>query len=331
MKDGNTEVIWCKDFNASKFHNFTFANIAQSMNEDNDNGSDLCPTLQLVENYEMQDGTVGGLKDKDGSGNYIAYSNVGDIFEGRDYRLKGTCIVPGQVFRGKALDVQAGVAVYQGGTYTLINGAEANSRYTPADDHPQADGGTFVGNDGPLNRANYTNTGFNLRKFVDQTVGSSARGQGSYMWWPYFRMGEIYLNAAEAAMELGQSSDALAYVNKVRQRGGVKAWTATDLTIENMLKERRRELVCEDSRLWDMKRLRVADQVWNGVQSTSTMLYALYPYRVIGGPNAGKYIFDRKVAPRFKAPRNFRLGNYYTSFSQDALNKNPKLVQNPNY
>ena len=80
-----------------------------------------------------------------------------------------------------------------------------------------------------------------------------------------------------------------------------------------------------------MKRLRVADQVWNGVQSTSTMLYALYPYRVIGGPNAGKYIFDRKVAPRFKAPRNFRLGNYYTSFSQDALNKNPKLVQHPNY
>ena len=331
VKDGNTEVIWCKDFNASKFHNFTFANIAQSMNEDNDNGSDLCPTLQLIENYEMQDGTVGGLKDKDGLGNYIAYSNIGDIFEGRDYRLKGTCIVPGQVFRGKALDVQAGVAVYQGGTYTLINGAEANSRYTPADDHPQADGGTFVGNDGPLNRANYTNTGFNLRKFVDQTVGSSARGQGSYMWWPYFRMGEIYLNAAEAAMELGQSSDALAYVNKVRQRGGVKDWTAADLTIDNMLKERRRELVCEDSRLWDMKRLRVADQVWNGVQSTSTMLYALYPYRVIGGPNAGKYIFDRKVAPRFKAPRNFRLGNYYTSFSQDALNKNPKLVQNPNY
>lgn len=49
------------------------------------------------------------------------------------------------------------------------------------------------------------------------------------------------------------------------------------------------------------------------------------------GPDNGKYIFDRHVANRFKAPRNFRVGNYYSSFDQDHLNKNPKLVQNPNY
>jgi hypothetical protein len=60
------------------------------------------------------------------------------------------------------------------------------------------------------------------------------------------------------------------------------------------------------------------------------MLYALYPYRIVGGPNNNKFIFDRKIAPRFKAPRNFRIGNYYTAFKQDALDKNPKLVQNPN-
>ena len=87
----------------------------------------------------------------------------------------------------------------------------------------------------------------------------------------------------------------------------------------------------EDHRIWDMKRLRKAHTVWNGVQSANTMLYALYPYRVIGGPDNGKYIFDRHVANRFKAPRNFRVGNYYSSFDQDHLNKNPKLVQNPNY
>lgn len=35
------------------------------MNEDNDNGSDLCPTLQLVETY-------GEIKDKE-NGKYVVY------------------------------------------------------------------------------------------------------------------------------------------------------------------------------------------------------------------------------------------------------------------
>lgn len=333
-KDNNTEVIWSKDYSASKFHSFSFANIAQSMNEDNDNGADLCPTLGLVETYELLDGSDAKLADKDANGHYIAYANVSDIFEGRDYRLQGTCLLPGQSFKGARLDIQAGVAVYQNdGSYLLVEGSEPNSTYDAADNHPNADGGKFVGRDGPLSRATYTNTGFNLRKFVDETVGSSARGQGSYMWLVYFRMGEVYLNAAEAAMELGQTDKALKYANAVRERAGLGAnsWTAADLTIDNLLKERRRELAMEDHRVWDLKRLRKAHLVWNGVQSESTMLYALYPYRVIGGPNDGKYIFDRHVANRFKAPRNFRLGNYYSSFEQDALNKNPKLVQNPNY
>lgn len=325
-KDNNSEVLWTKDYNASKFHSFSFANIAHSMNEDNDNGSDLCPTLQLVETY-------GEIKDKDDAGKYIVYDNRGDIFANiSDVRLKGTCLLPDQEFKGKKLDIQAGVAIDKGnGTYELKEGADPNSKYEVADG---GDGGSLVGNDGPLSRATYTNTGFNLRKYVDATIGSSARGQGSYIWYVYFRMGEIYLNAAEAGMELGgtYAEQALKYVNLVRQRAGLGAnsWTASDLTIDNLLNERRRELALEDHRLWDLKRLRKADKLWNGVQSSNTMLYALYPYRIVGGPNNNKFIFDRKIAPRFKAPRNFRIGNYYTAFDQDALDKNPKLVQNPN-
>lgn len=320
-KDNNTEVLWTKDYNASKFHTFSFANIAQSMNEDNDNGSDLCPTLQLVETY-------GALEDRNPDGSYKVYDERGDIFTPiQDVRLKGTCLVPDQTFKGATLDVQAGVAIYNNGQYTLQEGADPNSTY-------EGDGGKLVGNDGPLNRATYTNTGFNLRKFVDETAGSSARGQGSYIWYVYFRMGEIYLNAAEAGMELGgnYATEALRYVNLVRQRAGLGAnsWTASDLTIDNLLDERRRELALEDHRLWDMKRLRRAHRVWNGVESTTTMLYALYPYRIVGGPDNNKYIYVRKIAPRFLAPRNFRIGNYYTAFEQDVLDKNPKLVQNPN-
>lgn len=334
LKAGNREVIWSKDYSSGKFHSFSFANIAQSMNEDNDNGADLCPTLGFVESFLPLSGGSGRLADKDASGKYIAYNDVSEIFENRDYRLKGTCLVPGQTFKGATLDILAGVAIYQSdGTYRLIEGSEANSTYQPADDHPNADGGRFVGKDGPLSRATYTNTGFNLRKYVDETAGSSARGQGSYIWWSYFRMGEVYLNAAEAAMELGQTSKALGYANAIRERAGFGAnsWSASDLTIDNILHERRCELALEDHRFWDMKRLRKAHTLWNGVQSENTMLYALYPFRVIGGPDDGKYIFNRHVAYRFRAPRNFRIGNYYTSFETDVLNKNPKLVQNPNF
>lgn len=320
-KNNNSEVLWTKDYNSSKFHLFAFANIAHSMNEDNDNGSDLCPTLQLVETY-------GKLEDKNPDGSYRVYDSRHAIFDPvQDIRLKGTCLVPEQTFKGKVLDIQAGVAIPKaGGGYELKVGADPNSKYE--------DGGTLVGNDGPLNRATFTNTGFNLRKYVDETGGSSARGQGSYIWFVYFRMGEVYLNAAEAGMELGgdYAVQGLKYANLVRQRAGLgsNSWSASDLTIDNMLDERRRELALEDHRLWDLKRLRKADLLWNGVSSDKTMLYALYPYRIVGGPDNNKFIFVRAIAPRFKAPRNFRIGNYYCAFEQNALNKNPKLVQNPN-
>lgn len=336
VKDNNTEVIWTKDYNANKFNSFSFANIAQSMNEDNDNGSDLCPTLQLVETY-------GKLEDTNPDGTLKVYDNRADIFENiEDVRLRGTCLLPEQEFKGATLDIMAGIAIPDNTNplgYYLYSASQAGDTYNQnvADNinadyaylNAVPDNQPLVGNDGPLSRATYTNTGFNLRKYVDETSGSSARGQGSYMWFVYFRLGEVYLNAAEAAMELGRS-DALTLVNYVRQRAGAPLWTASDLTIDNMLNERRRELALEDHRFWDMKRLRRAVSTWNGVRSTTTMLYALWPYRIVTGPDAGKYVYYRQIAPRFLAPRNFRLGNYYTAFNQDALDRNPALVENPN-
>ena len=92
------------------------------------------------------------------------------------------------------------------------------------------------------------------------------------------------------------------------------------------------ELAFEDHRLWDLKRWRRAHVLWNGDRNSPTaMMYALYPYRVVrpGDPRDGKYVFVKLVAPRFRAPRNFRLGNYYSSIPQNVLNSNPKIVRNP--
>src|SRR5205823_2290364 len=152
-------------------------------------------------------------------------------------------------------------------------------------------------------------------------------------WWVRFRLGEIYLNASEAAFELGQTADALTYVNAVRERAGFGPNSVKSLTIDRLRNERRVELAFEDHRVWDLKRWRIADQIWNGSRTNpDAMMYALFPYRVVRPGDAardGKYVFVKMIAPRFLAPRFFQIQNYYTFIDQAVINNNPKIVRNP--
>ena len=94
-KKTGSEVIFAKDFAVGlKVHRFTYDNIVKSMTEDNEASSAISPSLGLVESFDYLDGTRGTLRDKDASGNYIAYSNPMDIFAGKDARLFGTIIYP---------------------------------------------------------------------------------------------------------------------------------------------------------------------------------------------------------------------------------------------
>ena len=87
------------------------------------------------------------------------------------------------------------------------------------------DGGELTGLDGPFNDAQFvSNTGFYLRKLVSEDPDAGIRPTLGENWWPWFRLGEIYLNATEAAFELGQSATALGYLNKLREvHGGFPA------------------------------------------------------------------------------------------------------------
>ncbi|GAA4833579.1 RagB/SusD family nutrient uptake outer membrane protein [Algivirga pacifica] len=67
------------------------------------------------------------------------------------------------------------------------------------------------------------------------------------------RMGEIYLNLAEAYLRTNNSGRALELVNALRTSRGVAEWTA--LTEATLLEERRRELAFEGQRFYDLKRL----------------------------------------------------------------------------
>jgi len=333
-KAGNNEVIWAQDFAQGNLHFFTYDNIARSLREDNLGSSAIAPSLNLVEDFEYLDGSNGALKTRtpDGS-DYIYYDNASDIFANKDARLYGTIIYPGTSFRNQMVSIQAGVKVWNSATssYQTIESDQFGSIYGGTS-YPNGDRGLLTGADGPhRTQQDISNTGFYLRKYIDADPGASKRTQLSDMWWVRFRLGEIYLNAAEAAFELGNTQTALQYINLVRERAGFPANSLKALTMEALQHERRVELAFEDHRVWDLKRWRIADKVWNGQNNGYSVVYALYPYRVVrpGDSRNNKYVFEKIIAPRFRSPHNFRLGNYYSSIDQGVLNNNPKIVRNP--
>ena len=334
-KANNSEVILATDYDRAKGkrHTFTFNNIARSLFEEAGQGSsNISPSLNLVESYDYLDGTPGTLKGVGtgsntaaGQANWIYYTNLQDIFANKDARLYGTVIYPGATFAGRPLKMQTGVYVWNAtaNKYDRVEGA-LNSTHT--------DGKLLTGLDGPHRSTTFvSNTGFYLRKYIDASPGASTSTIQSETWWVLFRLGEVYLNAAEAAFELGLP-EALTYINAVRERAGFPANSLAALTIQKIQDERKVELAFEDHRLWDIIRWRIADKLWDGTTTnTSANIYALYPYRIVrpGHPNDGKYVFDKLLAPRFKAPRFFRPGNYYSQIPQSVINNNPKIVRNP--
>lgn len=323
-KTGN-EVIFAKDFATSlKVHRFAYDNIVKSLTEDNESSSTISPSLSFVESFEYLDGSKGTLRDRDVSGNYIAYTTIDQIFANKDARLYGTVIYPGTAFRGRQVSIQAGVASWVNGAYQFTTAQQLGQS------HPS--GGLWTGFDGPqIDAQDVSNTGFYIRKFVSDAPAASTRGTSAANWWPWFRVGEIYLNAAEAAFELGQA-DARNYVNAVRERAGFPANSITTLTNDIIRNERRVELAFEDHRYFDLKRWRIAHLVWDGSESdANAVVNGLYAYRVIrpGHPDDGKYIYQRVRPNRFRRARFFRMANYYSSIDQNVINNNPKIVRNP--
>ena len=327
-KEKNPEIIWAKDYkNPVKVHSFGFDNVIQHLKEDNENSSCIGPSLGLVEAFDYLDGTPGTLHYKNGD-DYVVYDTPSDIFANKDARLYGTIIYPGSKFRNQDVDIQAGVAVWNDktGSYDLLTDPKLGSFYE--------DNKTFVGQDGPqTNSPNVSNTGFYIRKFISEASGYTLRNYAEN-WWPWFRLGEIYLNAAEAAFELNDEPTALPYINRLRQRAGFPANSLTSLTIEKIQNERRVELAFEDHRYFDMKRWRIADITWNGnTDNDKAIVYGLYPYRIAvakpGTQDQDKYIFVKTRSERFKVARTFQQSNYYSFIADDVINNNPTIVKNP--
>jgi hypothetical protein len=328
IKDNNTEVMWCRDYYyPGSTVAFSNANIPSQYKDDIDN-SYAGPTLNMVEMYEPVDTDTPGegskFKTKNADGSYVFYNSSSAPFDERDPRLWGSVIYPGGKFRSTPCELQAGQLVQENGQWVTKTGGLGSV---------DGEGNTLTSANGPLqsNQQYINKTGFYFRKFLDEAPGSSMRnGARSTMWWPYFRISEAYLIACEASFETGSNTDAVTYINAVRNRAGVKPLSA--VTFDNIVHENAVEFAFEFHRWWDLKRWRLADKVFNGNNSDEGARHRrLWPYKVVapGNEHNGQWVFVEDFLFMSPNARYFQMKNYYNFIDNDWINKNSLLVKNP--
>jgi hypothetical protein len=343
LDKASSESIFYEDFkaNGGKTHGFTTNNQPFSISDEGLDAGRLNPSLNLVEAYEKLDNTYAPIATKTAGGDPIYYTNQLDAFADRDARLAGTVLLPNGLFKGKRTEVFAGYQLADG---TVISSGDA----TLPQDVPGLGRVQVVGKDGIVNGGEFrTQTGFFIRKYLDPTVGSGRRGRGSDVAFIRYRYAEVLLNAAEAAFELDKVAEAAGYINQVRARAGFTTpLTTGEINFDRIVHERRVELVFEGHTLFDMKRWRLANVVWDGNQMTVTDLvsnignarkrntqpFGLWPYKFFsaGNPNNGKWIFKEVKPSAVTGANRFQLGNYYSQIDGGVLSANPKIIRQPN-
>ncbi|MEN9909223.1 MAG: hypothetical protein RLZZ540_2372 [Bacteroidota bacterium] len=143
-----------------------------------------------------------------------------------------------------------------------------------------------------------------------------------------YRLGEVYLNYAEALNESDPGNpDILIYLNKIRERAGVRSYTAGATDAQNIhidnnqakvrdliRAERRVELCTEGIRYDDLRRWKLAETALNS-------------------PFYGMNFFGQNATDFYKRTayqtRVYRKSFYWFPINLTEIEKNPNLVQNP--
>ena len=141
---------------------------------------------------------------------------------------------------------------------------------------------------------------------------ANTSGRDSESNYQLMRFAEVYLIAAEAAVELGLTAEADGFINVVRERArngdGTNPPSAvpadiSGATVEDVLEERRLELAFEQKRWYDIVRRRMGNEVF--------------------GPNG----FEAALPTRNFDPSR----DYLLPIPPLEITNNPNLTQNPGY
>lgn len=283
------------------------------------NWSGNTPIQQLVDDYEMMDGSKFDWNDP---------AKAADIYANRDPRFYASILYDGADWKPRPSDVadkdpvnQIQSGYYEGldkdGKVIAINGIDTR--------------------ESAVENWNGSRTHYWIRKFIDPDPAVIENQSGSQVIpWPFIRYTEVVLNYAEASIELGQETEAKEWLNKIRFRSGMPAITESGTALmERYRNERRIELVYEEHRYHDARRWMIAPTtLGRGIK---------VPY-IKGTLKAGatphspykhdKAVYDYTYTPTNNTEIEIRKWDdkmYFRPLDRNEVNRNTKLVQNPRY
>ncbi|SKB27539.1 Starch-binding associating with outer membrane [Parapedobacter luteus] len=265
-------------------------------------GSNTSVYLEMVDEFENIDGSSGKLD------HALATSQPWDLrelFKDKEPRFHASIYYEGVEWKGEPIENWGGIITPDGTRITsgYYEGKSAQGRSYTA--------GGYAG--GAI-------TGFNVLKYLDETLVPVDQNR-TKIDFIVFRLGEILLNKAEAAIALGKEQEALEAVNLLRDRAGIKLLDAIDR--EKVRHERKVELAFENHRWWDLKRWRIAEEA---ITRTFTGIYTFYDV------NSGKYKIEINDNVHEGAPARFSARHYYFPITPARIANNPNLApDNPGY
>lgn len=351
----SSENIFIKDYDMTVPHNTRLRHSYDALMSPQPDmssfvGAESYPPLDFMELYDMP-----AVVDPDGTP--ARFNNRGDIRDEMEPRALGTMYFDGDELRGKTFSIQRGIYKNFDG---LASDADHGSSAAPVNSADNrilgGRGWTTKINDVVYNitgaHGNFEDQGAEnncwgaafIRKYVNPDMATSdVREYRSGQHWVVFRLGEIYLNTAEALYELGNRDEAFNYIEMIRVRAGAKvARPAIDMTTSNIgtinhanypysiekslqfiRDERERELYGENHWWWDLRRWRTADQVLNQFRHRVLSCYFV--------ADEGKYIYLDEIN---RSNRGWTASKscYYEPIPWGEIGKNRNLLpQNPLY
>ena len=214
--------------------------------------------------------------------------NPQNPYVNRDPRFYATILYDGAPFKGRAIET-----------------------FLPAGDDSK---------EGALSPWNASESGYYVRKYVDESITDPNYINASDPPWPFIRYAEILLNYAEAEYFLGHEDICRQYINMVRSRPSVHMPPVTEsgaALLKRLQNERFIEFAFESQRYFDVRRWKIAPTVLN------------VPAK---GISIKKDASGHKTYSVFTIePRHFNDKNYLVPIPQAEIDKDAKLVQNPGY
>lgn len=309
LDEGNNEVIFSEQFDglSGKGHSLDMWNNPRARHVWGA-GQQSTVLLEMAESFEYLDGSPGIIDRTKIAAGYKW--TVDELFGNKDPRFHASIYTQGTSWaNGGDLDYHKGIITPSG----VIN-AGAYKGVLAA------------------NPASAVATPFGVLKYLDEAERAFVMERNhSDTDYIVFRLGEVLLNYAEAAIELGLDGDALWAINELRTRAGMPTHGA--ISRDLVRKERKVELAFEGNRYWDLRRWRTAETVLSTAYSGLQFIldgdsYTEGAYDV----NTAKYQVN--IIPNIEglpSPYFDPTKHYYLPIGLGRTGANGNLVPNPGY